>query len=145
MQILDRQNPQNLLVRPWVPATSIWETDSEVLISIDLPGVPRASLDIQVQGSMLVVSGQRQPAGPAAAGHPGMNGVTGASGGPQTGAPTVRPRIIEAILGPFRRVITLPPGTKSTEISANLRDGVLDIRIPREVPLTATPRTVPVS
>lgn len=107
----------------WTPPLSAWEGPTEVVVYLDLPGVTRSDLEVGVQDNVLTVSGRRPP--PAANGH--------------------RARMSEHPLGPFRRSIVLPAGLRVGELSAHLKEGVLEIKIPRDATFTGTMRAVPVS
>jgi len=110
-------------VPTWTPAMSVWESNSEVVIYIDVPGVGRDNVEVNVQENILTVSGRRPP--PVIDGH--------------------RPRASEQPLGLFRRSIVLPAGLRVGELGAHLKEGVLEIRIPREANAAGTTRTIPVS
>jgi HSP20 family molecular chaperone IbpA len=99
-------DPQH--VRAWMPPISVVETPAEVFVSVDVPGVSRDRLAVSVQQGVLVVEGQRaiQP-------------------------PACDRFFVEPPSGPFRRTVPLPPGLKLGEMNAQLKDGVLEIRIPR--------------
>src|SRR5215213_1889428 len=43
----------------WTPASDIYETDSGYLIAIDLPGIDREALEIDIDDNRLVVKGIR--------------------------------------------------------------------------------------
>lgn len=107
----------------WAPALSMWENGSEVVFCLDLPGVRRERLEVNVQGNLLIVSGER----------------------PTLVANGYQFRYGEAPSGPFRRVVPLPPGVRTSELIAQFRDGVLEIRVPRESPVAMTSRVVPVA
>ncbi len=105
----------------WMPPVSVAESDAEVVVSVDLPGVSRDAVSVTAQGNAIVVSGTR----PA----PRENGS--------------RIVVNERVAGAFRRVILVPEARTSDPV-AHMRDGVLEIRVPRERPL-AKPRTVAVN
>jgi len=107
----------------WIPVMSVWENPTEVVIYIDLPGVGRDNVEVNVQENVLTVSGRRPS--PLTDGH--------------------RPRVSEHPLGLFRRPIVLPAGLRVGELGAHLKEGVLEIRIPRETPAAGSTRTIPVS
>src|ERR1041385_5654107 len=48
----------------WTPAADIYETESGYLIAIDLPGIDREALEIDVDDSRLIVKGTRMSAQP---------------------------------------------------------------------------------
>jgi HSP20 family protein len=94
----------------WTPPISVSESPQEILVCMDLPGVPVEALEVAIQHNLLVVTGTRPP---------------------PNGAADARPRLIERPVGPFRRVVVLPPLLPSIDVNAQLKDGVLTIRIPR--------------
>jgi len=110
-------------IATWLPSLSVWESSNDVAICLDLPGVSRDNVEVNVHDNILTVSGRRPP--PVTNGH--------------------RPRMSEQPLGLFRRSILLPAGLRVGELNAHLKEGVLEIRIPRETPITGTTRTVQVS
>ena len=95
---------------PWSPPIAIYESGSEVVVAIDVPGCSRDRVGVHVESGALVVSGKRAPS-PA-------NGET--------------LRHAEVRFGDFRRVVPLPFGLRTAEMSARLDGGVLEVRIPRD-------------
>ena len=109
----------------WIPPMSLWETPSEVWMCLDLPGVTREAVQIRILSrGMLEVSGERRA--------PRFNGGT-------------RRVYDEAPRGSLRRVISLPPNVAVDHIEARLRDGTLEIRLPRSSPSESEVRTVPIN
>jgi HSP20 family molecular chaperone IbpA len=94
----------------WAPPTSVWESPTEILICLDLPGVKRTDLQVTAQGNMITVSGCRLS--------PRNNSL-------QLG-------LNECLFGSFRRTVCLPGGMHAAEPSAEMKDGVLAIRIQKE-------------
>jgi HSP20 family protein len=101
---------------PWTPPTSLWETADGYVLQVDLPGVPRAAVQVSVVGSALDIVGER----PA----PAIDG----QGGGRTAA---RTRWSERVGGSFRRSVPLPGDADLGEVHASLRDGVLEVRLGR--------------
>src|SRR5262249_54134902 len=95
----------------WAPPLTVWEGEREVVICMDLPGVQRDQVEVQMQGNLLMVRGQRAAAPPDG----------------------LRPRFSERPLGAFQRSVPIPGASRSGERSAQLKDGVLEIRVPREI------------
>lgn len=107
---------------PWTPPMSVYESDSEILLCVDLPGVRRENVEVVAQGNLLTISGLR----------------------PTTANNGFRLSLNECRLGPFRRAVMIPQGV--AEPSAQMKEGVLEVRIPKaESNRTATPRPVPVN
>lgn len=108
---------------PFSPLLTAQESPAELLICLDLPGTRREQVEVAIQGNLLVVTGVRQS--PVCNGH--------------------QLRLSEVPLGRFHRVIPLPQGTRPAGMTAQLRDGVLEIRIPRETPQPQRGETIPVT
>jgi HSP20 family protein len=101
----------------WNPSISLWEGKDEVVVTVDLPGVTREAVQVTVNQGVLEVSGARQ-ARP-----------------PQDGE-GLEPRYVEHPYGKFRRTIPLPLGAHTDGLEARLREGVLELRIPRDPGVT---------
>ncbi len=97
---------------PWAPPIAIYESAAEVVVAIDVPGTTRDRIDVHLEAGLLVISGMRAPSPPDADGQ--------------------SLRHAEARFGPFRRVVPLPPGLRTTDMTARLDRGVLEVRIPRD-------------
>ena len=90
----------------WTPAADVYETDSDYEIVIDLPGVNRDALEVDIEDNRLVIKGVRSV------------------------EPTNRQRT-ERPNGKFIRTFTVPASVDQTRIGAEYRDGVLQIRLPK--------------
>lgn len=90
----------------WTPASDIYETDSGYWIAMDLPGIDRDALEIDVDDSRLMVKGTR--AIDESKQHR-----------------TERPR------GKFLRTFSVPASVDQGKIGAEYKDGVLQIRLPK--------------
>ncbi|HEX5873934.1 MAG TPA: Hsp20/alpha crystallin family protein [Pyrinomonadaceae bacterium] len=90
----------------WTPAADIYETESGYLIAMDLPGIDRQTLQIDVDENRLLVKGTR------AIDEPKQHRVE-------------RPR------GKFLRTFTVPASVEQGKIAAEYKDGVLQIRLPK--------------
>ena len=90
----------------WTPAADIYETDSGYLIAMDLPGIDREALEIDVDDSRLVVKGTRTIA-------------------ESKQHRSERPR------GKFLRTFSVPGSVNQAMIGAEFKDGVLHIRLPK--------------
>ena len=102
------------------PAVSVWEGDAEILVCVDLPGLKREQVEVVVQGNTVTVSGSRPVS---------RDGL--------------RLRCSERGVGAFRRTLLVPGGIRGSEPNAQMKDGVLELRFPRE-PQAAAPRPVAV-
>src|SRR5205085_4467705 len=44
----------------WVPALDVWETDSEIVYALDLPGIPEDKVSVELDDGALTVSAERE-------------------------------------------------------------------------------------
>jgi HSP20 family protein len=103
----------------WNPNVEICEHGDMVRVCIDVPGVEESQLQVEVDGGCLTVRGERHD---ERATEPGT-------------------RRSELHYGSFTRRIPLPEGVDADNAHAILRNGVLEVRIPRQ---RREPRKVPV-
>ncbi|HHY59169.1 MAG TPA: Hsp20/alpha crystallin family protein [Clostridia bacterium] len=92
----------------------VYETPEEVIVTAELPGLERKEdVQIDVEGTQLTISGQIR-----------------------RGQEIKREQFYrqERYIGQFRRTITLPATVKEDEIKATYRNGILEIRMPKENP-----------
>ena len=91
----------------WTPAADIYENDANYLIAIDLPGIDRSTLSIDLDNDRIVVKGGRLL--------------------------EVEPKEhrCERPRGRFLRTFSLPGSVNQTEIGAEYKDGVLQIDLPK--------------
>ena len=92
-----------------VPRVDVIEDENGITLLADLPGVPRDKLDIKVEGDTLLVEGTVQLQTPD-----GLEAIY---------AEVRAPR--------FRRSFSLSRELDTQRIDANLKDGVLTLRIPK--------------
>ncbi len=90
----------------WTPDADIYETEENYLVAMDLPGIDRTALEINVDESHLIVKGTRLLAEP-----------------PQ--------QVCERPRGRFLRTFTIPGSVDTAAISAEFKDGVLQITLPK--------------
>lgn len=103
------------------PGMNVGSTPAAVEVYAFAPGMNPASLDVQIEKSVLIISGER-----LADSLPDQAMV----------------HIDERFSGRFRRVVSLPDDIDATAVEARYRDGVLHVRIPRRE--IAQPRRITV-
>lgn len=99
---------------------SVWESDEQLVVEIDVPGVCESDLAVSVEDSVLTVSGRRNPPD-----HAGEQ------------------KHFEGRYGEYTRSIKLHGSLDTTSIQAELDNGVLTLSIARRV--EAQPRSIPVA
>jgi HSP20 family molecular chaperone IbpA len=91
------------------PYTDIHETERAVIVSMEMPGVDKTSIDIRLDKGVLTVKGTIDAAKYEA----------------------LRPIYSEYNVGGFVRTFTVSTKIDSTRISATVADGVLTIELPK--------------
>lgn len=106
----------------FVPSIDLSETDIEVQARMDVPGFKADEIDVEVSGNTLRVSGEHKEAKE------------------EKGRTYHR---VERRNGSFARALTLPTPVKENQVSAECKDGVLTITLPKcEVAKTQKVRVV---
>jgi HSP20 family protein len=148
-----------------MPSMDVSETDSEIEITVDLPGLERKDVEISLENDMLTIRGEKRVeavidkgngaggAGQAAGQGGGADQAAGgresaAKGGGEPGAqqqPVAQQRdrkyhVAERVYGVFYRVIQLPPGIDPSKVEATMSKGVLRIRIPKPTESSSSKR-----
>lgn len=95
--------------RPAAPAVDIFEDAGGITLYADMPGVSRDNLDLRLDGDSLAIEGAVHFAVPE-----GMRALWAEINVPR-----------------FRRTFTLSRELDAGRIEANLKDGVLTVRIPK--------------
>jgi len=93
------------------PAVDIREEENRYLLSADIPGVSREDIEITLEDGILTLKCERS-------GDAGTNGK--------------EYRRKERVHGTFKRQFTLPDTVDTQNISATVKDGVLDVVIPKQ-------------
>ena len=99
------QNPQ------FVPRFDVKETKDAYVINADLPGVKEQDLDVSLSGNLLTISGKREE----------EHREEGESY-----------YAWERSHGSFARSFTMPDGVDAENVSADLKQGVLTLHIPKK-------------
>jgi len=94
----------------FMPSFDVQETADAYVFTADLPGIRREDLDIQLAGNRLTLSGRRE-----------------AEEAGQEGQVYTR----ERSYGTFSRSFTLPEDVESAKVTAELKDGVLHLKVPK--------------
>jgi HSP20 family protein len=105
----------------WAPAADVSETEAEYLIKADLPEVRKEDVSITVQDGVLTLSGERRQ---------------------EKRAESEKLHRIERVYGSFARRFALPENADEQGITAECRDGVILIHIPKVRVVQPQPRQI---
>jgi HSP20 family protein len=103
------------------PLVNVFSDGDDYVVVAELPGVKKDDLDIQVLGDTLRIQGKKSVAYDETA--------------------SVHRR--ERASGQFDRTLTLPAALDAAKVSADYRDGVLTLRLPRAE--SAKPRSISIN
>ena len=90
----------------WYPAADVDELEFEYRVSVDLPGIDRASLDISVDDDRLTIRGNRVDQ-------------------------EAKRHQRECPKGKFLRTFSVPSSVDQSGIKADYKDGVLEVHLPK--------------
>ena len=111
--------------RVWVPAVDVVEKRDAYVVVAELPGVHQSQVDLSFEQNVLTIRGEK-----SATFDPSKEGE-------------LRVYASERVTGTFQRAIRLPEFVDGDKISAELRDGLLTIPIPKAV--AAQPRKIEIT
>jgi HSP20 family protein len=94
----------------WTPLADAHETPDAYVVELEVPGLQREDLDVQVEGVRLVVKGERRPL---------------SQGRPE------RFYRMERSYGPFSRTFTFTEPVDADRVTAHLADGLLRLELPK--------------
>jgi len=112
-----RRDAGQSTTRNWVPAMDLAETEDQLVLRADLPGLGRDDIDIEVKDNVLTISGERK------AEHE------------RKGEGFHR---VERSFGRFSRSLGLPRGIDAKRVTASFENGVLEVRMPKPEERKAT-------
>ncbi|MBU7582591.1 MAG: Hsp20/alpha crystallin family protein [Nostoc sp. TH1S01] len=104
--------PSTLLDRSFakVPAAELQETEEAILLKLEVPGIEAKDLDVQVTEKAVYVSGERKSETKTEG-----KGITKS----------------EFHYGKFQRLIPLPTRIQNTNVTADYKDGILNLTLPK--------------
>src|SRR5687768_9709412 len=107
----------------WLPEIDVFEKDHRLVTKVDLPGMKKEDVKVEVTDGHLAISGERK------------------SESEEKKDNVYR---CERSYGSFYRAVPLPEGAKLEDVKATFTDGVLEVSVPLPVQATVKPRTVPI-
>ena len=100
---------QSQLFSGWSPALDLYQNNDNVIARVELPGMRKEDIEISLQDGMLTINGERKS---------------------ETSEGEKAERS-ERYIGKFRRSISLPTQVDANKVSANYRDGILTVTLPK--------------
>ena len=106
------------------PLLDVYETDSTIVASLDLPGVEKEDVEVSVSNGFLTISGERK-------------NISGESGEGRIWQ--------ETSFGTFKRTFELTEAVVEDKIKAQFKNGVLKISLPKAEEVKPAVRNISVS
>ncbi|RUP44406.1 HSP20-like chaperone [Jimgerdemannia flammicorona] len=94
----------------WAPSIDVTETDKDLVIHAELPGVPKDKVKLDIREQQLIISGNHEE---------NQDYNQGSA------------RVRERRYGAFSRTIPLPQNIKADDTQAKFDQGVLEVRVPK--------------
>jgi HSP20 family protein len=105
----------------WVPKVEIVETEKELVLTAELPGMVKENIEITFENDLLTIQGEKKE---EKVEMEKDEKLPDKNGGP-------RYHLWERTYGAFRRTFTLPRIVDATKIAAEMQNGVLRIHMPK--------------
>ena len=96
--------------RVWMPVVDVYETNEDLALNFELPGVREKDISLSITGDMVTVKGERQ-----------FNQLLKDDNYLH----------MERIYGKFERSVQLPKPIQADRVTATFRDGVLEVKLPK--------------
>lgn len=94
----------------WSPSVDIYETDENIVLKAELPGVDKKEVSVEVKDSILVLKGERKR---------------------EKEVKEENYHRVERSFGTFMRSFSLPVSVKQDQVKAKFKDGVLEVTLPK--------------
>ncbi|HEX7636676.1 MAG TPA: Hsp20/alpha crystallin family protein [Noviherbaspirillum sp.] len=101
----------------------VFEDDQRIVVRLEVPGIDKNDMDVEVQGSTLVVKGEKRFERENSQG---------------------RYRVLQCAYGSFRREVRLPSDVLAEQAKASYKNGVLRVELPKAPSAQQHVRTVTV-
>jgi len=95
----------------WAPAVDIYETENEIVLKAELPGVDKDDLEVKVENNTLILKGEKRQ---------------------ETEIKKENYHRAERIYGQFQRIFTLPDTVDTDKIKASFKSGILTLTLPKK-------------
>ena len=102
---------------PQTPRIDMCETDNEILISVELPGVEQKDISVSLSGRQLTIKGDKR-----------------------TEVKESKDRVhhrTERCYGQFQRIVAMPFDADPSSVSAAFHEGVLNVTVPKPANMRA--------
>lgn len=104
------RTPNGGVITEWSPRCDVSEKDGEILVHAELPGVEAKDMEVKVQNRVLTIRGEKRV---------------------ERTEDEKERHYSERFFGSFERSLTIPENVDEEKIEASLKDGVLEVHLPK--------------
>lgn len=108
----------------WNPRCDVTEKDDAIVIHAELPGVAAKDMEMTVREGVLTIRGEKRS---------------------ETTEEEKGRKYQERFFGSFERALALPKNIDESAIKAELKDGVLEVRLPKAKVTEPETKTIPIA
>jgi HSP20 family protein len=102
---------EETLAAKWTPTCDIYETEKEVVVKAELPGLKKEDVQVSIDNNLLSIHGERKF---------------------EEETKKENYYRVERSYGEFLRTFTLPAFVDATKINAEFKDGILTLNLPKK-------------
>ncbi|MCU0287904.1 MAG: Hsp20/alpha crystallin family protein [Acidobacteria bacterium] len=106
----------------WVPLTDIYETKDDYVFKVELPGIAKEDVKVEVNGDTLNINGERKE---------------------DKDVKHDQYHRLERVCGSFMRNFQLPKNADGQKMSATIKEGILELHIPKRE--ESKPKAIPIN
>jgi len=111
-QLFGRRLSSEDITSAWSPAVDVRETNDELTMLVELPGLDTKEVSVSVEKNVLTISGEKKKMF-------------------EEGDDDSKYHVVERYYGRFERSFRLPQTVSADKVDARLKDGVLAISLPK--------------
>jgi len=107
---LARHQTNDILSGDWSPVVDVEEKNDHFLIKAELPGVRKEDVFVSIENGVLTIKGEKKQ---------------------EKEEKDKKFHLVECSYGSFVRTFSLPANTKTDQIDANYKEGILYLKVPK--------------
>src|SRR5215813_4878700 len=111
VRLLDRDWEKAMSTTEWNPSVDIFETDSDVVVKVEAPGMNPKDFDVRIENNVLMLKGERKF---------------------EKETKQENYHRVERAYGGFSRAFSIPATVEEEKIRADYKDGILKIGLPKK-------------
>ena len=123
-RMLNNDLPRFSSTKSWLPAVDVNETETEFLLSADMPGLDKKDVSVDIHDGVITIKGERT--------------IDNEKSNDDY-------RIRERQLGSFNRSFRLPDNVNEVNVAAKFNNGVLTITLPKTKEVIPEGRQIKIS